>query len=61
MEHYIIVLSEDHFTYMKRHQEKNHFRTTTNMDNKKRTSIKTNMHAKTQVLIRLQSLSLVQK
>ena len=44
MEHYIIVPSEDHCTYIKIHPENNSFRTITNIDHNQKTSIKKNTY-----------------
>ena len=61
MEQYIIFHSEDHCTYIKIHPENNSFITIINVDRDQRTSIKTKIHPKTHVLLRLNSLDLVQK
>ena len=46
--------------YMQSHPENKYFIKITNMDHYQRISIKTNIHPKTQVLLRLQFLTLFQ-
>ena len=61
MEHYIIVPSGDHCTYIQSRPGKTSFRKITNMDHNQRTSIKKYLHTKTKVLLRLKFLTLVQE